>query len=54
MTLLLLQLNNSIICFHYHLHFLRWLQRSQVQQQKNCTCEKTNFSLNKKMHINVE
>jgi len=54
MTLLLLHLNNSIVCFHYHLHFLRCLQRSQAQQQKFCTREKTNFSLNKKMHINVK
>jgi len=42
--LLLLLLNNSIVCFHYHLHFLRCLQRSQAQQQKFCTCEKTNLS----------
>jgi len=54
MTLLLLYLNNSIVFFDYHLHFLRSLQLSQAQQQKFCTCEKTNFSLNKKMHINVE
>jgi len=54
MTLLLLHLNNSFVCFHYHLHFLRCLQRSQAQQQKIYTREKTNFSLNKKMHINVE
>jgi len=54
MTLLLLHLNNSIVCFHYHLHFLRCLQRSQAQQQKFCTREKTNIALNKKMHINVE
>jgi len=32
MTLLLLNLDNSIVCFHYHLHFLRYLQRSQAQQ----------------------
>jgi len=54
MSLLLLHLNNSIVCFHYHLHFLRWLQRSQAQQQKVWTREKSNFSLNKKLHINVE
>jgi len=30
MTLLLLHLNNSIVCFHYHLHFLKCLQRSQA------------------------
>ena len=54
MTLLLLHLNNSIVCFHYHLHFLRCLQRSQSQQQKIYNHEKTNFSLNKEMHINVE
>jgi len=48
MTLLLLHRNNSIVCFHYHLHFLRCLQRSQVQQQKICTRGKRNFSLNKK------
>jgi len=47
MTMLLLHLNNSIICFRYHLHFLMCLQRSQAQQQKLCTREKTNFSLNK-------
>jgi len=51
MTFLLLHLNNSIVCFYYHLHFLWWLQRSQAQQQKFCTREKPNFSLNKKMHI---
>jgi len=33
MTLLLLHLHNSIVCFHYHLHFLRLLQRTQAQQQ---------------------
>jgi len=54
MTLLLLHPNNSIVCFHYHLHFLRCLQRSQDQQQKICTSEKPKFSLNKKMHINIE
>jgi len=54
MTLLLLHLNSSIVCFHYHLHFLRCLQRSQAQQQKFCTREKPNFALNKKMRINVE
>jgi len=48
MTLLLLHLNNSNVCFHYHLHFLRCLQRPQAQQQKIDTREKTNFSLNKK------
>jgi len=48
MTLLLLHPNNSIVCFHYHMRFLRCLQRSQAQQQKICTREKTNFSLNKK------
>jgi len=26
----------------------------QAHQQKFCTREKTNFSLNEKMHINVE
>jgi len=40
--------SNSIVCFHYHLHFLRCLQRLHAQQQKFCNCEKTNFSLNKK------
>ena len=30
MTLLLLHLNISIVCFHHHLHFLRCLQRSQL------------------------
>ena len=54
MTLLLLHLHISIVCFHYHLHFLRCLQRTQAQQQTFCTREKTNFSPNKKMHINVE
>jgi len=54
MTLLLLHLKNSIVCFHYHLHFLGCLQRSQAQQQKLCTREKPNFALNKKMHIKVE
>jgi len=44
MTLLLLHLNNSIVCFR----FLRCLQRSHAQQQKICTREKPNFSLNKK------
>jgi len=48
MTLLLLHPNNSIVCLHYHLHFRRCLQRSQAQQQKICTREKTNVSLNKK------
>jgi len=48
MTLLLLHLNNSIVCFHYQLHFLRCLQRLQTQQKQFCTREKTNFSLNKK------
>jgi len=54
MTLLILHLNNSIVCFHYHVHFLRRLQRSQAHQQKFCTCEKSNVSLNKNMHSNVE
>jgi len=54
MTLLLLPPNNSIVCFHYHLRFLRCLQRSQAQQQKFCISEKPNFPLDKKMHINVE
>jgi len=54
MTLLLLQLNNSIVCFHYHLHFLRCLQRSQAQQQKIAPVKKQTFSWTKKMHINVE
>jgi len=54
MTLLLLHPNNSIVCFNYHLRFLRCLQLSQAYQQNICTREKTNFSLNKKMHINVE
>jgi len=48
MTLLLLHLNNRIVCFHYHLYFLKCLQRSQAQQQKFCTREKPNFALNKK------
>jgi len=30
------------------------LTRSQAQQQKFCTRQKPNFSLNKKMHINAE
>ena len=30
MTLLLLHPNNSIVCFNYHLHFLRCSQRSQL------------------------
>ena len=50
---LLLGYSNSIVCLHYHLHFLRCLQRLQAQQ-KNFTCEKQNFSLNKKMYSNVE
>jgi len=54
MTVLLLHLNNSVVCFDYHLHFRRCLQRSQSQQQKFCTREKLNFSLNKKMHSNIE
>jgi len=54
MTLSLLHLHNSIVCFHYNLHFLRRLQRTQAQQQKFCTPEKTNISPNKKMYINVE
>ena len=29
----LLHLNNNVVCFRYHLHFLRCLQRSQAQQQ---------------------
>jgi len=49
----LLHLNNNIVCLYYHLHFLRCLQRSQAQQQKFCTCEESNVSLNKKMHSNV-
>ena len=48
MILLLLHLDNRIVCFYYHLHFFRCLQRSQDQQQKFCICEKTNFLLNKK------
>jgi len=47
-------LNNSIVCFHYHLHCLRCLQRSQAQQRKFCTCGKPKFTLNKKIHSNVE
>jgi len=56
MTLLLLHRNNSIVCFciHYHLQFFKCLQRSQAQLQKFCTSEKPNFSLNKKMYIDVE
>jgi len=54
MSLLLLHSNNTVVCFHYHLDFLRCLQRLQAQLQTFCTPEKTNFSLNKKMHINVE
>jgi len=38
--MLLLHLDNSVVCFHYHLHFLRCLQHSQVQQQQFCTGEK--------------
>ena len=34
--MLLLHLKNSVVCFHYHLHFLRCSQRSQAQQQKFC------------------
>jgi len=41
-------LNNSIVCFGYHLHFLKCLQRSQGQQRTFCTCEKTNFRWTKK------
>jgi len=40
--------SDSIVCFHHHLHFLGCLQRLQAQQNKFCTCEKPNFSLNKK------
>ena len=43
MTMLLLHLNNSVVCFHNHLHFLRFLQRSQAQQQKFFTREKKVF-----------
>jgi len=50
----LLHPNNSVVCFHYHLRFLRWLQQSQAQQHNICTREKPNFSLNKMKHINVE
>jgi len=48
MTLLLLHLNNSIVCFHYHLHFLWCLQRSQAQQQKFFTRKKQTFRWTKK------
>jgi len=51
--MLLLHLNNSVVCFHNHLHFLRFLQRSQAQQQKFFTREKKVFRW-KKMHNNVE
>jgi len=54
MTVLFLHRNNSLVCFHCHLHFRRCLQRSQAQQQKICTREKPNFWLNKKIHISVE
>jgi len=50
MTLLLLHVNNSIVCFHYHLHFLRCLQRSQAQQQNFCTRENPNFDTKKNAH----
>ena len=47
-------LNNSIVCFRCDWLFLRCLQRSRAQQQKFWTCEKSNVSLNKKMHSNFE
>ena len=53
MTLLLLHLNNSVVCFHYHLHFRRCLQRSQAQQQ-NFAPVKTKRFAEQKMHSNVE
>jgi len=40
MTMLLLHLNNSVVCFYYSLHFLRCLQRSQAQQQNFYTRDK--------------
>jgi len=43
MRMLLIHLYSSDVSFHYHLHFLRCLQRSQTQQQKFCTCEKLTF-----------
>jgi len=53
MTMLLLHLNISVVCFHYHLHFIRCLQRSQAQQQNFFTREKLLFA-EQKMHSNVE
>jgi len=38
------QLNNSIVCFGYHLHILRCLQRTRGQQRTFCTCEKATFA----------
>jgi len=53
--MLLLNLNNSIVCFHYYLHFLRCLQHSQVQQQQFCAGEKTGFRWTKSdLHSNIE
>jgi len=48
MTLLSLHLNNTIVCFHYHLHFLRCLQRSQPSNKKICTREKKTFRWRKR------
>jgi len=48
MTLLLLHPNNSIACLYYYLHFLRWLQRSQAQQQKFAPVKKQTFRWTKK------
>jgi len=48
MAMLLLHLDNSVVYFHYYLHFLRCSQHSKVQQQKFCTGEKPRLSLNKK------
>jgi len=54
MTMLLLHLNNSVVCLHYHLHFLRCLQRSQAQQQKILHPGKNKLFAEQKMHSNVE
>jgi len=41
--MLLFHPNNSVVCFHYHLHFRRCFQRIQAQQKKFAPVKKQNF-----------
>ena len=43
MALLLLHLNNSIVFFHYHLHFLRCLQRLNPSNKNFAPVKKQTF-----------